>query len=612
MKQQLIVVTTIISLALSAPQPKPQLPAEVDPEIVADIFGNSGFAGGYGGGGEDLSSEPEREAPNSNTVDANAIGVVVNIIKEDAPADYSDYNPSAGEPEDKATVEINAQFETCAEYTDQFGYECVPYYQCHNGTIITDGAGLIDVRNGFGALNIEDSKCPGFLDVCCKDPDFIPPPPPKQTYKPRCGRRNTAGVGARIQGFKADESQFAEWPHMCAVLHDKKDDNGESTNLYKCGGSLIAPGVILTAAHCVKDLKPFPEQLKVRCGEWDTQNQIEPYPHQDRYGADVQIHPEFNPRNLANDFALIFMQEEYNLDYHIDTVCLPQPNTEFNYETCFATGWGKDNFGADGEYQVILKEIGLNVVPKDTCQDKLRTTRLGQKFKLDQSFICAGGEAGKDTCKGDGGSPLVCPLKNDPTHYQQAGIVAWGIGCGENGVPGVYADVSEAACWIDMAMSCKYGQDSGDFNTYWGYEQGQCGTWMEGKLSNLDVQIQGNPRLAKIFEAQKSAYQQCQVNWLTAVVETETGPYTDGNNNNNNNNGGVEVDLGGFERDATNYGSSGVDSGLGGSAGSPEKVVDAASPYSAGGSNTNSATGSSAPNAVVVEVAKEAEPGPVY
>ena len=72
---------------------------------------------------------------------------------------------------------------------------------------------------------------------------------------------------------------------------------------------------------------------------------------------------------------------------------------------------------------------------------RLRTTRLGQKYKLHDSFLCAGGINGKDTCKGDGGSPLVCPSKYDPNTYVQAGIVAWGIGCGEDGIPGVYASV---------------------------------------------------------------------------------------------------------------------------------------------------------------------------
>merc|ERR1712137_571283 len=69
-----------------------------------------------------------------------------------------------------------------------FGYSCVPYYQCSNGSIITDGAGLIDIRNGFGALNPEESKCRGFLDVCCKDPDFVAPPP-KPRYASKCGSR---------------------------------------------------------------------------------------------------------------------------------------------------------------------------------------------------------------------------------------------------------------------------------------------------------------------------------------------------------------------------------------------------------------------------------------
>merc|ERR1712096_148703 len=106
----------------------------------------------------------------------------------------------------------------------------------------------------------------------------------------------------------------------------------------------------------------------------------------------------------------------------------------FDGTTCFATGWGKDKFGSAGQYQVVLKEIDLPVVSNYECQDKLRSTRLGQKYKLHDSFLCAGGINGKDTCKGDGGSPLVCPSKYDPNTYVQAGIVAWGIGCGEDGV----------------------------------------------------------------------------------------------------------------------------------------------------------------------------------
>lgn len=55
--------------------------------------------------------------------------------------------------------------------------------------------------------------------------------------------------------------------------------------------------------------------------------------------------------------------------------------------------------GKEGHYQVILKKVDLPTVPRDKCQDKLRSTRLGKYFVLHESFICAGGEAGKDTCK---------------------------------------------------------------------------------------------------------------------------------------------------------------------------------------------------------------------
>ena len=56
--------------------------------------------------------------------------------------------------------------------------------------------------------------------------------------------------------------------------------------------------------------------------------------------------------------------------------------------------------GETGQYQVsILKKVELPIVPRNKCMDALRATRLGPKFVLHDSFICAGGQEGKDTCK---------------------------------------------------------------------------------------------------------------------------------------------------------------------------------------------------------------------
>merc|ERR1712001_561198 len=555
LKMRIFLGLSLISLCRGAPQSySDSQTGALDAgslETIAEIFGTQGkqVDDGYG-------SQPQT-GKLSDEVD-----VLVQVIKEDNSYP-NDYVPeSAQQVVDKATVEVNTGFENCADYTELLGYECVPYYQCHNGTIITDGAGLIDIRNGFGALAPEDSKCPGFLDVCCKDPDFIPPPPPKVKYFPQCGRRNNNGLGVRIQGFSESESQFGEWPHMCAVLHEKplEQEGGysgepQTVNLYQCGGSLIAPGVILTAAHCVVRFQQEPTKLKIRCGEWDTQNQTEPRPHQDRYVQNLDIHPEFNPRNLANDWAVLYTAQNFDLQAHIDTVCLPQPEELFDFQTCFATGWGKDEFGAAGNYQVVLKEIDLPVVGHDQCEASLRTTRLGKRFQLDDSFICAGGVDGKDTCKGDGGSPLVCQSKFDPTSYVQAGIVAWGIGCGEDNTPGVYASVSKGVCWIDYAMTCQFGQRTGSYSSYWGYSAQQCQTWMNGELPRLsqevtDMQNAGSltgrkkaAALAKGVKAQETLnkYALCNVLWQpidAAPLATGGNGYVDGGN----------VDISDFER----------------------------------------------------------------
>ncbi|GIY83964.1 phenoloxidase-activating factor 2 [Caerostris extrusa] len=102
--------------------------------------------------------------------------------------------------------------------------------------------------------------------------------------------------------------------------------------------------------------------------------------------------------------------------------------------------------GPKGEYQNVLKEVDVPVVSRALCSTELRSTNLGPDFQLHPGFLCAGGEAGKDACTGDGGSPLVCTSNG---LWYVVGLVSWGIGCGQPGIPGVYINVLYYVDWIN-------------------------------------------------------------------------------------------------------------------------------------------------------------------
>ncbi len=138
---------------------------------------------------------------------------------------------------------------------------------------------------------------------------------------------------------------------------------------------------------------------------------------------------------------------------------------------------------------MILKQVDLDLVDHGACQSRLRQTKLGRFFRLGNSFVCAGGGEGVDTCKGDGGGPLVCPVRDPATgrvaSYVQVGVVAWGVECGTS-APGVYAAVGgDGMCFLELAAACAYDGDAGWAGFSGAGLSGRCQGWFRERVRSL-------------------------------------------------------------------------------------------------------------------------------
>lgn len=130
---------------------------------------------------------------------------------------------------------------------------------------------------------------------------------------------------------------------------------------------------------------------------------------------------------------------------NVAPICLPDETDLFEPgKYCTVTGWGKKDESSLTSDK--LKFVKVPIVNRETCERQFQQNRLGARFRLHDSFICAGGEEGKDSCTNDGGSPLICPTKDDS--FVLAGLVSWGLDCGQKNVPGAYTNIQNLLKWI--------------------------------------------------------------------------------------------------------------------------------------------------------------------
>ncbi|KAH9637643.1 hypothetical protein HF086_009311 [Spodoptera exigua] len=231
-------------------------------------------------------------------------------------------------------------------------------------------------------------------------------------------------------------------------------------NDYIAGGVLINQLNVLTVTH---RLLPYvvsgtAPNVKVRLGEWDAAGTYEPVPFQEYTVTKVFSHPNYNANTLQYDIMVLRLSATVPITPNagaavtINRACLPPTSsTTYTGQRCWVSGWGKDMFGIQGQYQQILKKVDVPIVAPATCQTQMQTARLGASFVLDTtSFICAGGEANKDSCTGDGGSGLVCQVNGQ---WVVVGLVSWGLGCANANVPAAYVNVAAFLPWIQQQVA---------------------------------------------------------------------------------------------------------------------------------------------------------------